>query len=182
MRIEQVMTKPPNSCQACHTLSEAAQMMRDHDCGCLPVTARDGSQRVVGMITDRDICMAADLHGKPLRDIRVGDVMKEEVRACNPGDALREAEAIMGEAGVRRLPVVDEADQLLGLLSLSDLAREAEREHWWKRQEITEAEVGEVLAMICQPRAVSKSVPVIEKPPDEDLVLWEVAKALEDSF
>jgi CBS-domain-containing membrane protein len=65
----------------------------------------------------------------------------------------------MVEAGVRRLPVVDEADQLLGLLSLSDLAREAARERWWKRPEITEAEVGEVLATICQPRTLSGPVP-----------------------
>ncbi len=159
MRIEQFMTKPPKTCQVRDTLSKAAQMMRDHDCGCLPVTAQDGSQRVVGMITDRDICMAAEFHGKPLRDIRVGEVMTKEVRACNPGDALREAEAIMVEAGVRRLPVVDEADQLLGLLSLSDLAIEAAREHWWKRQEITEAEVGEMLAMICHPRAIGRPAP-----------------------
>ena len=134
-------------------------MMRIHDCGCLPITADDGSQRVVGMITDRDICMAALFHGKPLSEIRVGEVMTKEVRACNPGDALREAAAIMGEARVRRLPVVDEADQILGLLSLSDLACEAARERWWKRQEITQAAVGEVLAMICQPRAVSRPAP-----------------------
>ena len=151
MRIEQLMTKSPKSCQPGHDLSEAAQMMRDHDCGCLPVTERDGSQRVVGMITDRDICMAAQLHGKPLREIRVGEAMTKDFWACNPGDPLREAEAIMGEAHVRRLPVVDEADHLLGLLSLSDLAREAARQQWWKRQEITGAEVGEVVAMICQP-------------------------------
>jgi len=276
MRIEQLMTESPKICQSSDTLAEAVQIMCDHDCGCLPVTEEDGSQRVVGMITDRDICTAAALHGKPLREIRVEEAMTRKVRACNPGDALREAEAIMGETGVRRLPVVDEADQLLGLLSLADIAREAAREHWWERQEITEAEVGEVLAMICQPRdkggaqmnknrilvvddekdiveyltelledngyevtpaysgveamkaiarerpdlilldlmmpeetgtglyrklhhkkeyrdipvivisglagsylAVSKSVPVIEKPPDEELVLWEVAKALQ---
>ena len=121
MRIEQLMPKPPKNCQACHTLREAAQMMRIHDCGCLPITADDGSQRVVGMITDRDICMAALFHGKPLSEIRVGEVMTKEVRACNPGDALREAAAIMGEARVRRLPVVDEADQLLGLLSVATI-------------------------------------------------------------
>ena len=159
MRIEQLMTKSPKSCQPGHTLSEAAQMMWDHDCGCLPVTAGDGSQRVVGMITDRDICMAAQFHGRPLGEIRVGDAMAKDVWACNPGDAPCEAEAIMREARVRRLPVVDEADQLLGLLSLADLAREAERQHWKKKREITEAEVGDVLAMICQPRAISRPAP-----------------------
>jgi len=159
MRIEQLMAKSPKSCQPGDTLSEAARMMSNHDCGCLPVTAGDASRRVVGMITDRDICMAAQLHGKPLRKIRVAEAMTKDVRACNPGDALREAEAIMREAHVRRLPVVDEADQLLGLLSLTDLAREAARQHWWKRQDITEGEVGEVLAMTCQPHAIGKPAP-----------------------
>jgi CBS domain-containing protein len=161
MRIEQLMTKSPQSCHPGDTLSEAAQMMWNCDCGCLPVTADDGSQRVVGMITDRDICMAAYFQEKPLRDIRVGEVMVKDVRACNPGDAPREAEAIMWEAHVRRLPVVDEADQLLGVLSLADLAREAARQHWRKKREITEAEVGVLLAMICQP-------PAIGGPPPED--------------
>jgi CBS domain-containing protein len=156
MRTEQLMTKSPKSCQPGDTLAEAARMMWDHDCGCLPVTADDGSQRVIGMITDRDICMAALFYGKPLTGIRVGDVMAKDVWACNPGDAPCEAEAIMREARVRRLPVVDEADQLLGLISLADIAREAERQHWRRRREITVAEVGDVLAMICEPRAIRK--------------------------
>jgi aminoglycoside phosphotransferase family enzyme/predicted kinase/CBS domain-containing protein len=151
MRIEQLMTESPKSCEPGHTLSEAAQMMRDYHCGCLPVTENDRSRRVVGMVTDRDICMAAELYAKPLREIRVGEAMARDVRACNPGDPLGEAEAIMGEARVRRLPVVDEADHLLGLLSLTDLVREAVRQHWRKRPQITEAEVGAVLAMICEP-------------------------------
>jgi CBS domain-containing protein len=159
MRIEQLMTKAPKSCHPSNTLGEAAQMMWDHDCGCLPVTAGDGSQRVIGMITDRDICMAAHFGGKPLMAIRVGDAMAKDVWACNPGDAPCEAEAIMREARVRRLPVVDEANQLLGLLSLADLAREAERQHWKKKRKITVAEVGDVLAMICQPRELSRPAP-----------------------
>ena len=159
MRIEQLMVKSPQSCRPGHTLSEAAQMMWDHDCGCLPVTEGDGSQRVVGMITDRDICMAAQFHGRPLGEIRVRDAMAKDVWACNPGDLPCEAEAIMREARVRRLPVVDEANQLLGLLSLADLAREAERQHWKRKREITVAEVGDVLAMICQPRVTSRPTP-----------------------
>jgi CBS domain-containing protein len=80
--------------------------------------------------------------------------MANEVRACNPGDSLAEAEAIMREAQVRRLPVVDRGERLLGLLSLADLAEEAahERERRGRKREITEAEVGETLAAICRPR------------------------------
>jgi CBS domain-containing protein len=159
MRIEQLMAKPPKSCQSGHTLREAAQMMWDHDCGGLPVTAGDGSQRVIGMITDRDICMAALFHGKPLSEIRVGDATTKDVWACNPGDAPREAEDIMREARVRRLPVVDKSDQLLGLLSLADLAREAARQQISKKPQISVAEVVEVLATICQPRTPGRRAP-----------------------
>jgi CBS domain-containing protein len=159
MRVEQLMSKSPKTCQPCDTLSEVAQTMWDHDCGCLPVTADDGSRRVVGVITDRDICMAAHFREKTLRELQVGDAMRKSVWTCNPGDALREAEAIMWEAHVRRLPVVDEVGQLVGLLSLADLAREAERQDWKKKREITETEVGEVLASICQPRENSGPAP-----------------------
>jgi CBS domain-containing protein len=159
MRIEQVMTSSPVSCEPGHSLSRAAQVMWRHDCGCLPVTLDDGSQQVVGVITDRDICMAAHFKGKRLSEIQVAEVMTRDVWACNPGDSLGEAEAIMREAHVRRLPVVGRRDRLLGLLSLADLAREAVWQHGSGRPQITEAEVGVVLAMICQPRSIGRPAP-----------------------
>ncbi len=151
MRIEQLMTKVTGTCTPGHSLSEAAQMMWDDDCGCLPVTAGDGSQRLLGMITDRDICMAIRLEGGALAELRVEDAMTEVVRACNPGDPISEAVAIMGEARVRRLPVVDGSERVIGLLSLADLALEAERQSSREEPEITVAEVGGLLATICQP-------------------------------
>ena len=133
--------------------------MWDNDCGCLPVTADDGSGRVVGMITDRDICMAARFQERTLQELRVEDAMAETVRACNPEDSLGHAETIMAGARVRRLPVVDDSGQLIGLVSLADLAREAAREHGSENPEITEAEIGQMLAMICEPRAISSLTP-----------------------
>ena len=78
--------------------------------------------------------------------------MTERVRACNPGDPISEAVAIMGEACVRRLPVVDESERVIGMISLADLALEATRQTRWWTPKITVAEVGELLATICQPR------------------------------
>jgi CBS domain-containing protein len=126
--------------------------MRLNDCGCLPVTPGDGSQRLLGIITDRDICMAFRSGGGAPGGFRVGDVMTEVVRACNPGDSISEATAIMGEARVRRLPVVDDSDRVIGLLSLADLALEAVRQDTGKSPEITMAEIGGLLAAICRPR------------------------------
>lgn len=153
MRIEQLMTKVARTCRSGRSLSEAAQLMWDNDAGCLPVTDGDGSQRLLGIITDRDICMAIRFDAGALPDLRVEDVMTEVTRACNPDDPISEAVAIMGEARVRRLPVVDGTERVIGMLSLADLALEAARQITWREPKITLAEVGELLATICQPRA-----------------------------
>jgi signal-transduction protein with cAMP-binding, CBS, and nucleotidyltransferase domain len=130
--------------------------MWENDFGCLPVTEGDGAQRLVGMITDRDICMAAYFAGRPLHEIRVADAMTREVCACNPGDDLSEARAIMREAAVRRLPVIDASEQPIGLLSLADLAREAVRERGAMNRDITVGEVGLVLGAVCELRSLAR--------------------------
>jgi signal-transduction protein with cAMP-binding, CBS, and nucleotidyltransferase domain len=134
------------------SLGEVAQIMWVNDCGCLTVAPDDGSQRLLGIITDRDICMAVRSGGDAPGGFQAGDVMTEVVRACNPGDSVSEAIAIMGEARVRRLPVVDDSERVVGLLSLADLAIEAVRQDTRKDPEITMAEVGGLLAAICRPR------------------------------
>lgn len=169
MRIEQLMSKSVASCEPDDTLSLAAQKMWGCDCGCLPVIAGGGSRCLVGMITDRDICMVAQFRRKPLQDLLVRDAMSTDVRACNPGDSIVEAEAIMQEARVRRLPVVDESEQLIGVISLADLAREAARERVSGFPQITKAEVGFMLATLCEPRdrgeggVVNESRPVVAR-------------------
>lgn len=159
MRIEHLMTKIPKACQPGHNLSEAAQMMWDNDCGCLPVTAGDGSQRLVGMITDRDICMAIRGKAGSPRELRVVDAMTKSVRACNPRDPLSEAAAIMAEARVRRLPVVGDYDQVVGLISQADLALEAVRQTASRSPEISLSEIGELQATICQPASRGSDKP-----------------------
>jgi CBS-domain-containing membrane protein len=77
--------------------------------------------------------------------------MTEVVRACNPEDPVSEAMAIMGEARVRRLPVVDGWERVIGVLSLADIALEAERQSSWRDPGITLAEIGGLLAAICEP-------------------------------
>lgn len=151
MRIEQLMSKVTMTCRPRQSLGEVAQLMWERDCGCLPVTADDGSQRLLGMITDRDVCTAIRLHGSAPRELRVEDAMTELVRACNPEDPVSEAVLIMGEVRVRRLPVVDGLERVIGLLALADLAREAARQAAREDPEVSLAEVGGLLATICQP-------------------------------
>lgn len=150
MRVEQIMTKQVQSCGPEDSLERAAQLMWDCDCGCIPVCTGNGARRTVGMITDRDICMSALFQGKPLRDLHVSDAMASEVRVCRPDDLLDQAEKIMRDARIRRLPVTDDKGALIGMIALADLAREADRERTRTHKEITETEVGDTLAAICK--------------------------------
>lgn len=155
MRIQDLMTRQVQSCQPEDTLEHAAQLMWNFDCGCIPVCTGDGTSRVAGMITDRDICMSALFQGKALRDLRVSDAMSKSVQTCRASDSLAQAEKILRNARIRRLPVLDERDAFVGMISLADLAREAAREQAQQRKEITESEVGDTLAAICQSRQQS---------------------------
>jgi CBS domain-containing protein len=158
MRIEQLMTTRVHSCKPADTLERAAQLMWDHDCGCVPVCEGDGTAaRIVGVITDRDICMCTLFQGQPLRSLRVGDAMAREVHVCRSSNTVGEAEKIMRNARIRRLPVIDEQDALVGMISVADLVREATREQTDAVREISEAEVNETLSAICEPTGRSLS-------------------------
>lgn len=149
MRVQELMTRQVQSCRPGDTLEQAAQNMWNSDCGCIPVCTGDGAGRIVGLITDRDICMSALFQGKALKDLRVSDAMSKSVESCRSSDSLREAEKIMRRARIRRLPVLDEHDSLVGMIALADMAREAARERTRRSKEITETEVGDTLAAIC---------------------------------
>lgn len=153
MRIDQIMTPEVSTCRQDDSLEHAAQLMWSNDCGCLPVCTSDGANRVAGLITDRDICMCALFQHKPLSEIRVSEAMSKQVLACKPGDSITSAERVMAQAQIRRLPVLDEQGMLVGIVSLSDVAREAEKETAEAQPEISEMEVGGTLAAICQPPA-----------------------------
>ena len=123
MNVQEIMTTDVVTCRLDDTLNAPAAIMWGHDCGVVPVVDEDG--RVVGMITDRDICMAAYTQGAPLSAIRVASACSRTLRACRLDDPVEEAEAIMAAAQVRRLPVVDREGRLFGVVSLSDLVQHA---------------------------------------------------------
>ncbi len=157
MQVEELMTPATHCCNPGDSLEHAAEMMWSHDCGCLPVCQKDGASETIGVLTDRDICMCALFQGKPLRELSVGDAMAREVISVRPRDTLAQAERAMQEAQIRRLPVIDEQGTLVGILSLSDIAREAARQQTSSRPQITETEVNETLAAICQPNSAPLS-------------------------
>lgn len=118
MQVQEVMTPSPCACGPGANLSEAIQMMWEGDFGILPVV--DDVGHVLGIVTDRDIAIAAGTRNVPASQIPVSDVMTREVQVCHPHNGIPAALALMRERRVRRLPVVDDADRLCGLLSLND--------------------------------------------------------------
>jgi CBS domain-containing protein len=151
MNIGQLMTHNVRACSSEDTLDTVAQIMWDNDCGCVPVV--DAQRRVVGIITDRDVCMAAYTQGASLRALRVSGAMSKEVFSCKPEDTLAAAEELMRAKQIRRLPVADADGLLVGIVSLNDIAREAEHERSQAKREVTTDEVGLTLAAICSPRS-----------------------------
>ncbi len=147
MKVEQLMKRPVRTCQSEDSLDWVAEIMWEADCGCLPVV--DGEERLVAVVTDRDICMAAHFQGGPLYALKVRGAMSKQVFACHPQDAIADAENIMRSNQIRRLPVVDEENRVVGILSLNDLALEASASGA-KKRELTLTEVGRILQDVCR--------------------------------
>ena len=114
------MTATVLSCRQDERLYAAAKVLWDVDCGAVPVTNADGV--VVGVLTDRDICMAAYTQARPLSEISIASVLSGEPQVCGPDDSLDDVVSLMRTHEVRRIPVVDTERKLLGMLSLADLA------------------------------------------------------------
>jgi CBS domain-containing protein len=123
-RVLDAMTRAVVTCRPHESLSRAAQVMWDADCGAVPIVDEEG--RLVGMLTDRDICMAAYTRGLPLSELSVSSVMSTSLHSCKPGDSLRSLMDAMAEHQVRRVPVVEEDGKLVGIVSLADVARLAQ--------------------------------------------------------
>jgi CBS domain-containing protein len=148
MRIEQLMTQPALTCTTSDMLNAAAQLMWEYDCGVVPVVGEDG--RLAGILTDRDICMAAYTRGQPLHEIPVSAAMSTQVFSCSPQESIEAAERLMSRMQVRRVPVVDRQNRPLGVLSLNDLTRHAASA---RARNGVDREIVDTLAAICRPRA-----------------------------
>jgi CBS domain-containing protein len=118
VRIQEVMTRNVHMANPRQTIREAARLMADIDAGALPVGEND---RLVGMITDRDIAVRAVAEGKGL-DTPVSEIMSPEICYCFEDQELDEIAANMADIKVRRLPVVSRDKRLVGIVALGDIA------------------------------------------------------------
>jgi CBS domain-containing protein len=144
MRVKDVMTTPAQTCYVDTDLGTVAGMMREHNSGFIPVVS--GARRVVGLVTDRDICIVAANRRLAPVHISAAQAMSETVHACFPDDAVSIALAAMRQFKVRRLPVVDLSGGIKGVISLNDILRAA-----GTRRDVPADEVLATLADICEP-------------------------------
>ena len=150
MKVGDLMTKRVICVRANEPVSTAVEQMWAQDCGALPVLDPNGD-RVIGMITDRDACMAAWHLGRPMRDISVGEAGSRVLYFCGPDDSVASAEALMRQKQVRRLPVLDAYGRIAGVLSLADIVRAADRERGSRERDIPADELTATVSAICCP-------------------------------
>jgi CBS domain-containing protein len=144
------MTSQVRACTIHDSLNAAARIMWDHDCGCAPVI--DAHGKLAGIVTDRDICMAAYFQGVPLSSIPVAKIMSTDVCTCHPEDDLAQAERLMRDRQVNRLPVVEGGQALVGILSLCDVTQGVKRVGGLRQKAPEGQELLETVAAIREPR------------------------------
>lgn len=123
MRVQDIMTKRVATCDPQTNAAAAAEIMWNNDIGILPVVADGG--RVVGLVTDRDLFIALGTRNQRASELPVAEVMRTGMSVCSPNDDIQMALKTMAQQQLHRLPVVDEADMLQGILSINDVARKA---------------------------------------------------------
>lgn len=161
MKVEQLMTRNVSACEPDDSLSAAAQIMWEQDCGCVPVVSRgNGAATLVGMITDRDVCMAAYTQGRPLQATKVHSAMARSLCTCRPTDAVSVALKVMRTNQLHRIPVVDAEDHLLGILSLTDVAREAAH-IGQEADDLSASAIAATVEAIAQRRAAARDLVVV---------------------
>jgi len=143
MLVSDIMTLDPNCCTPEFTAQEAAVQMRQWSTGVLPVVADMAGRKLVGIVTDRDLCLGVVAAGRVPAHVTVGECMTREAVSCAAGQPVARALNIMREQRVRRLPVVDSSGRLLGVISLTDMIRYAE---------LPDADIVAAVARITEPR------------------------------
>ena len=121
MNIKDVMTLNPICRPANATLQDVAQLMRDEDIGEVPIVEEDGTRKLLGVVTDRDIVVRAVAAGREARSVTAGDCMTAPAVTCNEKDTLEDCAQAMASHRIRRMPIVDENGDLCGILSQADL-------------------------------------------------------------
>ena len=161
MKVKDVMTTDVRTCRLDTNLAAATEVMWNSDCGILPVV--DEAGRAVGVITDRDMCIALGTRCAAPQEITVGQVISGNLFVCRPESEIRDALVVMSDKRVRRLVALDDQGRVAGLLSLDDIAVAAESPTGFRRPDLSFSDVALTLKAICRR-------PLIETPATERVV------------
>jgi CBS domain-containing protein len=121
--IRDAMTSNPSNVEMSSSIVEAARLMKSEDVGSIPVTEGD---RLVGIVTDRDIALRVVAEGKDVQGVTVGEIASQDLVTVDPQQDLDEALRLMAQHQVRRLPVVEEDGRLVGILAQADIAQQGD--------------------------------------------------------
>ena len=147
MKARDLMTPEPARVTPSDTLERVSQLMAEHDCGCIPVVSAAEQRSVVGVVTDRDIAVRGVAQGRPT-STPIGDIMTPNPECCAPDDSIEWVERLMSDRQIRRVVIVDNAGECVGILAQADLARAAKRQ-----QEPSPKQMVDVLEKISRPPA-----------------------------
>lgn len=155
MKVNEIMTGNPSVCDLNESLAEAAKTMWEADCGVLPVL-KDGTE-VVGLITDRDICMAMAMRDCNPVAVSAEEVISGDVYSVAPEDEIQKALELMQQHQVHRLPVINPEGKLAGIVSMNDIVLKAKEKANGKTPGIGYADVVNTYKAICAHRAPEQS-------------------------
>ena len=126
MKAQDIMARNPRCVTPQTSVREAARLMQSEDVGALPVVQDEGSRKLVGMITDRDIAIRVVAEGKNGEQTKVSEIMSGgRLATARADDDVEQVMKTMGREQVRRIPIVDDREQLLGVVSQADVVRKA---------------------------------------------------------
>jgi CBS domain-containing protein len=128
MKVRDVMTEPAVCCDPGTNVGSAVDLLWSNNCGMLPVVGAD--HRLMGIVTDRDICIAMGTRNRLPGEITIREIATPHVFTCQPDDEIHEALSIMAERKVRRLPVVNNDGVPQGILSMDDIIAHGDLNRW----------------------------------------------------
>lgn len=140
------MTSDVGICGLEDDLTKIVGIMRQKDCGVVPVA--DAENRLAGMITDRDICLAVAARDEKISALKAGEIIGGETASCQPYDKIKSVLKKMSEQQLKRLPVVGRNGEIVGILSISDVLRAA------KKDKVLKKRVYSTLKSIFEPRPI----------------------------
>lgn len=149
MKVKDIMTGTPASCTAETNLGAAVEILWNRNCGILPIV--NAEQKVVGVVTDRDMCIALGTRNRLAGEITVGEVTTNKVFACKASDDVRIALATMAHEKVRRLPVTNDGGVLEGILSMDDVVLHSEGRDTGRLSGLSDEHVVDTLKKLYRP-------------------------------